>query len=119
MAMPDRSSRGISFLIAARGIFCFVTSRNTAMRDAAMTARYSASSPEVTPMRRTKGARVPKIAMDAMSIQRALVDFFIKLPLFRPETTFVSDSNTHILHQKIPDVNKISLDKVNSVYYNS
>ena len=44
------------------------------MSMAASTARYKASSPDVTEMLRTKGPRVPKIAIEATIIKR---DFFM------------------------------------------
>ena len=50
---------------------CFVTRRKAPMRTAARMARYRASSPEETEMLRTKGLRVPKMNMDAISIQEA------------------------------------------------
>ena len=43
---------------------CFDISRNRPISTAAITARYSASSPEDTPMARTKGPIVPKITID-------------------------------------------------------
>ena len=47
--------------------------KNTAIKSAAKTARYKASSPEETGMFRTKSPNVPKIVIDAISIKRGFI----------------------------------------------
>ena len=66
----------------AKGILCPVTIRNTAIKSAANTARYNASSPEETGMFRTKRPNVPNIVMDTTSIKRGFITFFIHVPLY-------------------------------------
>ena len=84
MATPEARSRGISFFIFANGIFCLVISKNTEINRTAKTARYNANSPEETGIFLTKMPKVPKILMEAISIQRGLTVFLIWIPLNLP-----------------------------------
>lgn len=81
IATPDARSRGTSFFIFANGIRCFVKSRNTAINSAAKTARYKANSPEETGMFLTKIPNVQNMVIEAISIKRGFIIFFIKVPL--------------------------------------
>jgi len=74
---PERSSKGSSFRISLKGIFCFVIAINNVIIMAASMALYSASSPDATAIFLTNGASVPKIAIDAASIRRDLLLLFI------------------------------------------
>jgi len=80
MATPDTRSNGISFLIFAKGSFCFVTSKNTAIIRAAKTARYKANSPEETGIFLTKILNVPNVVLEAIIIKRGFKNFFIGIP---------------------------------------
>ena len=81
IATPEARSKGTSFFIFANGILCFVKIRKTAIYSAAKTARYNANSPEETEMFLTKMPNVPNMVMEAISIKRGFIAFFITVPL--------------------------------------
>lgn len=64
MATPEASSSGSWRRMAPKGTICRVSSSQAPISTAANTARYKASSPDDTEMHRTKGASVPKMAID-------------------------------------------------------
>lgn len=84
MATPEARSRGNSFFMFANGIFCLVISKYAEINRIAKTARYKANSPEETGIFLTKMPKVPKILMEAISIQRGLTVFLILIPLNLP-----------------------------------
>ena len=73
MATPEISSSGKSLPTAFSPRGCFVIRRYAPRTAAAISARQRASTPEDTGMCRTKGPRVPKITMAAISF---ILDFF-------------------------------------------
>lgn len=84
IATPDARSKGTSLFILANGIFCFVTSRKTAISNAANIARYKANSPEETGMFLTKIPNVPNTVIEVISIKRGFIVLFIIVPLNLP-----------------------------------
>ena len=80
IAIPEASRSGTSLFIFENGIFCFVMSKNIPISTEARTALYSASSPDETGIFLTNGARVPNIAIDSISLSRALKNLFTNDP---------------------------------------
>ena len=72
MAMPETSSKTDSLRTDLNSILCPVSSKYPASSKAAMTARYSASSPEETEIFRTNGPSVPNAHIAAISMALAL-----------------------------------------------
>lgn len=72
-------------------MFCFVHTRYTAINEIANTARYRASSPEVTAIFLVNMPSVPKIAIEAIIMALAFlclvmvvsVDVFISAPCYK------------------------------------
>ena len=93
IAMPEARSSGISFFIAANGIFCLVRSKNPVSKSAAKIARYSANSPEETAIFRTNGPSVPNIAIAVTIIKRG--DMICSI-ILTPYNFVVSNKVGHI-----------------------